>query len=40
MKQPRLVADQAGDDGLNDGSQDPVEDEHNVLVGTSCVAEQ
>ena len=29
---PAWVADQAGDIVLDDGGQDPVEDEHNVLA--------
>lgn len=32
-----LVADQTGDVNLNDGDQDPVEDEHEVLAGQSCL---
>ena len=33
-----MVADQAGDVDLNDGN--PIEDEHKVLAGESCGAEQ
>ena len=33
---PDGVADQDGDVGLDDGGQDPVEDEHNVLSGRHC----